>query len=77
MLYVKKDRCRDKKKERGSNKLKWHPKITALIEVAVTENLVIITYLTFNEWLLFIADFLSQWKHSICTFVLEPVNICS
>ena len=36
------------KKERRSNKLKWHPKVTTLIEVAVTENLMIITYLTFS-----------------------------
>ena len=35
------------KKERGSNKLKSHPKVSTLIEVAVTENLMIITYLIF------------------------------
>ena len=45
---AKKDREAEiEKKERGSNKLKWHPKVTTLIEVAVTENLMIITYLTF------------------------------
>ena len=48
MLYVKKDRdAETEKKERGSNKLKWHPKVTTSIEVAVTENLMIITYLTY------------------------------
>ena len=45
---AKKDREAEiEKKERGSNKLKWHPKVTTLIEVAVTENLMIVTYLTF------------------------------
>ena len=48
MLYVKRDREAEiEKKERESNKLKWHPKVTTLIEVAVTENLMIITYLIF------------------------------
>ena len=31
----------------------------------------------FNEWLLATADFWNQLTHSIGTFVLEPVNICS
>ena len=44
MPYVKKDRdAKIEKRERGSNKLKWHPKVTTLIQVAVKENLMIIT----------------------------------
>ena len=45
-LCKERQRCRDREK-RKRNKLKWHPKVTTLIEVVVTENFMIITYLTF------------------------------